>query len=52
MSFLGAGIPSPTSAWGLMVAEAREDLAMAWWTSLFPGRAIVLMVKSLNLLGD
>ncbi len=52
LSFLGAGIPSPTPAWGVMVAEAREDLAMAWWTSLFPGLAIVLVVMSLNFLGD
>ena len=52
LSFLGAGIPSPTPAWGLMVAEAREDLATAWWTSLFPGLAIVLVVMSLNFLGD
>lgn len=52
LSFLGAGIPSPTPAWGLMISEARDDLATAWWVSVFPGLAIVLVVMSLNFAGD
>jgi peptide/nickel transport system permease protein len=52
LSFLGAGIPRPTPAWGLMVADGRELIVTAWWISMFPGLAIMLTVLSLNLLGD
>jgi len=52
LSFLGAGIPRPTPAWGLMVAEGRELVVTAWWVAFFPGLAILLTVLSLNLLGD
>jgi peptide/nickel transport system permease protein len=52
LSFLGAGIPRPTPAWGLMVADGRELIVTAWWISMFPGFAIMLTVLSLNLLGD
>ena len=52
LSFLGAGIPRPTPAWGLMVADGRELIVAAWWVSLFPGIAILLVVMSMNLLGD
>jgi peptide/nickel transport system permease protein len=52
LSFLGAGIPPPTPAWGSMVAEGRDYITRAWWVSFFPGIAIMLIVLSLNLLGD
>lgn len=52
LSFLGAGIPPPTPAWGSMVAEGRDYITRAWWVSFFPGAAIMLIVLSLNLLGD
>lgn len=52
LSFLGAGIPRPTPAWGLMVATGRELVVTAWWVSFFPGVAISLVVLSLNLMGD
>jgi peptide/nickel transport system permease protein len=52
LSFLGAGIPRPTPAWGLMVADGRELIIKAWWVSLFPGLAIMLVVICMNLLGD
>ena len=52
LSFLGAGLPRPTPAWGLMVANGRELLISAWWVAFFPGLAILLAVMSMNLLGD
>ncbi len=52
LSFLGAGIPPPTPAWGYMVADGREYITSAWWVSLFPGMAILLTVLSFNLFGD
>jgi len=52
LSFLGAGIPPPTSSWGSMVSEGRNLLDRAWWISLFPSLAIGLVVLSGNFLGD
>jgi peptide/nickel transport system permease protein len=52
LSFLGAGIPRPTPAWGVMVADGRELIVANWWVSFFPGMCILLAVMSLNLLGD
>ena len=52
LSFLGAGIPRPTPAWGVMVSDGRELITTAWWIFLFPCLAIVLTVLSMNLLGD
>lgn len=52
LSFLGAGLPRPVPAWGLMIADGRELIVTAWWVSMFPGLAIMLTVLSLNLLGD
>ena len=52
LSFLGAGIPPPTPAWGSMIAEGRDFITSAWWVSFFPGLAILLVVLAFNLLGD
>ena len=52
LSFIGAGIPSPTPAWGVIVAEGRSYVTVAWWSSLLPGLAIFMVVMSLNFLGD
>ena len=52
LSFLGAGIPRPNPAWGLMVADGRGLIVTNWWVFFFPTIAIVLTVLSMNLLGD
>ncbi len=52
LSFLGAGIPKPTPAWGVMVADGRDYLGTSWWISFFPGLAIFLLVLSTNFMGD
>ena len=52
LSFLGAGIPSPTPTWGAMIADGREYLRDAWWVSVFAGIAIGLTVLALNFFGD
>ena len=52
LSFLGLGVQPPTPSWGGMVFEGRDVLLSAWWTSAFPGLAIVGAVVSCNLLGD
>ena len=52
LSFLGAGIPPPTPSWGQMVADGRSYIASAWWVSVVPGAAIMLVVLAFNLFGD
>jgi peptide/nickel transport system permease protein len=53
LSFIGLGIRPPTPEWGIMVAEgANFVITGEWWVALFPGLALVLVVLSLNLLGD
>ena len=52
LSYLGAGIPPPTPAWGLMIAQGRSYIAVEWWITFFPGMAIFLTVLALNFLGD
>lgn len=52
LSFLGAGVPPPTAAWGSMVASGRDYIVSAWWVSAIPGVAIMLLVIAFNMLGD
>lgn len=52
LSFLGLGIPKPSAAWGVMIADGREWLLHGWWIAVFPGVAISLLIISLNLVGD
>lgn len=52
LSFLGIGIPRPLPAWGLIVADGRALVIVAWWISFFPGMAILLVVLSVNMFGD
>ena len=52
VSFLGAGIQPPHPSWGNMIADGRDQLGTAPWTTLFPGLAIALAVMALNATGD
>ncbi|MBI2862632.1 MAG: ABC transporter permease subunit, partial [Chloroflexi bacterium] len=52
LSFLGMGIQPPTASWGLMLAESRKYLLLAWWPATFPGVAIFATVLGFNLFGD
>lgn len=52
LSFLGLGIQPPIPEWGTMVSTAREYLAIAPHTFIFPTIAIFITVISFNLLGD
>ncbi|MBK7471076.1 MAG: ABC transporter permease [Betaproteobacteria bacterium] len=52
LSFLGVGVPPPTPTWGIMAAEGRPYVELAWWAVTFPGLAIMLLVLSINVLGD
>jgi peptide/nickel transport system permease protein len=52
LSFLGLGPQPPTPEWGVMLAEGRDVLRVAWWPSVFPGVAITLTVISFTVVGS
>lgn len=54
LGFLGLGIqPTVASEWGYDLSRALDDAAAGiWWTPLFPGLAIVLLVTGLTLVGE
>jgi len=54
LGFLGFGIePSSAAEWGYDVNKSLSDTAAGiWWTGLFPGLAIVLMVLGVTLVGE
>jgi peptide/nickel transport system permease protein len=52
LSFLGLGVQPPTPSWGSDLRDAAVYVRQAWWTSAFPGIAIMLVVLAINLLGD
>jgi peptide/nickel transport system permease protein len=52
LSFLGLGSQPPQADLGSMLGEARGALITAPHTSIVPGVMILLIVMSINLLGD
>lgn len=52
LSFIGMGPQAPTPEWGLILADGRQFIRLAWWIGFFPGAAIALTVLGANLLGD
>lgn len=53
LSFLGVGVPITQPSLGLLIANGFEFLLSGeYWIAVFPGIALVLLIMSLNLVGD
>jgi len=52
LSFLGLGVPRPEPSWGSMLRDAQQYIYIAWWSPVFAGLAITMLVMSCNLVGD
>jgi peptide/nickel transport system permease protein len=54
LGFLGLGLqPTDGAEWGFDLSRALEDVSSGiWWTGLFPGLAIVLLITGLTLVGE
>ncbi|MEL0592439.1 MAG: ABC transporter permease [Planktothrix rubescens PR222] len=53
LGFLGLGLPDEIPEWGHDLRIALEALPTGiWWTTLFPGLALTIMVVGLSLLGE
>lgn len=54
LSFLGLGVRPPDPSWGNMLVAAQNMAVLKnqWWMWIPAGSAVVLMVLSINFLGD
>ncbi len=53
LGFLGLGLPEDVPEWGHDLRLAIDALPTGiWWTTLFPGLAMTLMVVGLSLVGE
>ena len=52
LDFLGLGLPPEVPSWGNMISESRIYIERAPWLLISPGLCIVLIVFSINLIGD
>ena len=53
LSFLGLGLPPTEPSLGTLIRIGNAFLFSGeWWVTIFPGAALVIMVLSINLLGD
>ncbi len=53
LSFLGVGLPPTQPSVGTLIRIGNDFLFSGeWWITIFPGISLVLMVLSINLLGD
>jgi len=53
LSFLGVGVPATQPSLGTLIRIGNNFmLSGEWWMTLFPGMALIVLVLSINLLGD
>jgi peptide/nickel transport system permease protein len=53
LSFLGVGVPPTSPSLGTLIRVGQDFLFSGeWWITIFPGLQLVLIVLSVNLLGD
>jgi peptide/nickel transport system permease protein len=53
LSFLGVGVPATQPSLGTLIRVGNEFLYSGeWWITVFPGIALIVIVLSVNLLGD
>ena len=52
LSFLGLGVQPPPPTWGNMLRDAQTTMVTQPWLMIFPGLAILIVVLSVNFIGD
>ena len=53
LSFLGVGLPETQPSLGLLIANGYQYLLSgAYWISIYPGIALLVVIMSINLVGD
>ncbi|MBM9594718.1 ABC transporter permease [Roseitranquillus sediminis] len=53
LSFLGLGVPITEPSLGLLISNGYEQvIAGRYWISVYPGVALLILIVSINLVGD
>ena len=53
LSFLGLGVPITEPSLGSLISNGYQVLFSGyWWTSVFPGIILMILIISINLIGD
>ncbi|MEM1400768.1 MAG: ABC transporter permease [Pseudomonadota bacterium] len=52
LSFLGVGVPPPTSSWGQMINNGLNFMYFYWHLAVFPTVALAVTVLATSLFGD
>ena len=53
LSFLGLGLPPTEPSLGMLIANGFQYLLSGrYWISIYPGVALILLIVSINLVGD
>ena len=53
LSFLGVGVPPTQPSLGTLIRVGNDFLFSGeWWITVFPGLALVILVLSINIIGD
>ncbi len=53
LSFIGLGMPVSQPSLGSLIKSGFDYIfSGSWWITLFPGIALVVLILSINLLGD
>jgi peptide/nickel transport system permease protein len=51
LSFLGFGIKPPTPSLGSLISSGQQ-FPQKWWITVFPGLVLLIIVISINFVGD
>ena len=52
LSFLGLGVQEPQASLGALINDGANQMIVFWWTVVFPGSVLGVLLFSLNFLGD
>ena len=52
LSFLGLGVQPPNASLGWLINEGANQMLVYWWTLVFPGAMLAVLLFALNFLGD
>lgn len=52
LSFLGLGVQAPRPSLGALINDGAQQMVVYWWTLVFPGAVMAILLFSLNFVGD